>query len=548
MRVTLDLSRLLEEGKLSPAEAEQLSALAAHDTGSFAINILVGFGIVAVSAGAVALVPTPVTALILGLVVFTIGLAFTLQGQEQWSLLAQICFVVGTLMFSGSVLTIGKGALAAMLIVTAALAGASIVARSSLLVAAAVLALGACLGARAGYWHATYMLGIYEPLVTIILFSLLALGTYYLSKSLAADYERLALIAARTSMFMVTFGFWVGSLWGDDLLLIRSLLRGHRNILIKYSAVLDISPLAFVIGWSFVLLGAGIWGVRENRRWVVNVAAVFGAIHFYTQWFERLGAEPLSVLVSGLLMLAFAGDDTVDLRVACRSGGCWAAIPNRRSRPGPVPTFRVLHVLDRDGHSKSIFDPIRYNRTDVAQTHIRTGRIYSVGFIQIGCGSDHGFLLVACLASRAPRDHGISSCAASPQRGRQNNAKDGGLGRADTSVPLAHRDIGRCGLCNLAAQLDGLAREWRLRAACARGLPAALGIFWQRDRAVFTIPCHAAEGCALSSPAAPTRTRPSGWPQSGWRVDGNAIVGASARRDADWDLHQQRRCRRRSVH
>ena len=133
-------------------------------------------------------------------------------------------------------LTIGKGALAAMLIVTAALAGASIVARSSLLMAAAVLALGACLGARAGYWHATYMLAIYEPLVTIVLFSLLALGTYYLSKSLAADYERLALIAARTSVFMVNFGFWIGSLWGDNLLLIRSLLRGDPSILTNYSA------------------------------------------------------------------------------------------------------------------------------------------------------------------------------------------------------------------------------------------------------------------------------------------------------------------------
>ena len=72
-------------------------------------------------------------------------------------------------MFSNRLLTIGKGALAAMLIVTAALAGASIVARSSLLMAAAVLALGACLGARAGYWHATYMFAIYEPLVTIVL-------------------------------------------------------------------------------------------------------------------------------------------------------------------------------------------------------------------------------------------------------------------------------------------------------------------------------------------------------------------------------------------
>jgi hypothetical protein len=307
MKITLDLSQLLEEGKLSPAEAERLRALAAHDTGSFAINILVGFGVVAVSAGAVALVPTPVTALILGLVTFAIGLAFTLRGKEQWSLLAQICLVVGALLFCGGVLAIGKGALVAMLVVTATLAGASIVARSSLLIAAAVLALGACLGARAGYWHATYMLAIYEPLLTIVLFSLLALGTYYLSKSLAADYERVALIAARTSVFMVNFGFWIGSLWGDDLLLIRSLLRADPSILTKYFASSQmIPPQAFIIGWAVALLGAGIWAVRENRRWVVNIAAVFGAIHFYTQWFERLGLKPLSVLVGGLLMLAFA--------------------------------------------------------------------------------------------------------------------------------------------------------------------------------------------------------------------------------------------------
>jgi len=43
-----------------------------------------------------------------------------------------------------------------------------------------------------------------------------------------------------------------------------------------------------------------------NRRWLVNIAAAFGAIHFYTQWFERLGATPLSVLLGGVLMLLVA--------------------------------------------------------------------------------------------------------------------------------------------------------------------------------------------------------------------------------------------------
>jgi iron complex transport system permease protein len=200
------------------------------------------------------------------------------------------------------VLAIGEGALAAMLIVTAALTGAAIVARSGLLMAAAVLALGACLGARSGYWHATYMLAIYEPLITIVLFGLLALGTYHLSKFLPADDERLALIAARTSVFMVNFGFWIGSLWGDRVLLIRSLWRGHPPTLTNW----EIPPSVFVTGWAVVLLGTGVWAVQQNRRWVVNVVAVFAAIHFYTQWFERLGLEPMSVLVGGLIMLAIA--------------------------------------------------------------------------------------------------------------------------------------------------------------------------------------------------------------------------------------------------
>jgi hypothetical protein len=55
-----------------------------------------------------------------------------------------------------------------------------------------------------------------------------------------------------------------------------------------------------------VLLAAAVWGMRANRRWVVNVAAVFGAIHLYTQWFDRLGPGPLAFIVGGLLMLAFA--------------------------------------------------------------------------------------------------------------------------------------------------------------------------------------------------------------------------------------------------
>lgn len=307
MKITLDLSKLVEDGKLTAEEANRLQALAAHDTGSLAINTLVGFGVVAVSAGALALIPTAATALALGLGIFAIGLVLTFGRDDRWSLLAQICLVLGALMFCGGVLVPGNGALAAMAIVTASLAVAAIIAQSGLLMAAAVLALGACLGARAGYWHATYALAIYEPALTIVLFSALALAAYLVSKRLPAAYERLALVAARTAVLMVNFGFWVGSLWGDDLRLVRSLIHNDPSILTTGSTGSPIiSPVTFAVGWALALLGVGLWGMRANRRWVVNVAAVFGAIHFYTQWFDDLGPGPLSFMVGGLLMLVFA--------------------------------------------------------------------------------------------------------------------------------------------------------------------------------------------------------------------------------------------------
>ena len=78
MKITLDISKLVEEGKLTREEADKLTALAAHDTGSLGVNILIGFGVVAIAAGAVALVPTPLTAVGLGLALFAAGCAIVL--------------------------------------------------------------------------------------------------------------------------------------------------------------------------------------------------------------------------------------------------------------------------------------------------------------------------------------------------------------------------------------------------------------------------------------------------------------------------------------
>jgi len=147
-----------------------------------------------------------------------------------------------------------------------------------------------CLGARTGYFHTTYFLGIQEPALTVGLFTVFSVATYQLSKRLATKYQGIAIAAARTGVFLVNFGFWIGSLWGDR----------------KEGGAIVIADWVFATLWAIALIAAGAWAWKRNRRWLVNVVAVFGATHLYTQWFERLGASAQTVLTAGLLALGFA--------------------------------------------------------------------------------------------------------------------------------------------------------------------------------------------------------------------------------------------------
>ncbi len=290
MKVTIDLDKLLKDGKISQAEYGKFSQFAARGTAALAFNILVGFGVIAVSGAALALLPTPTTAIALGLVICAAGIALLYARHDHWMVLANICVLVGALLFGGGIVEADEGSIRSFLLVAIAFAAAGIFARSSLLTVLAVLALSSCLGARTGYFHATYFLGIKEPTLTVGLFTIFSGGTYQLSKRLAADYQTIAIAASRTGVFLVNFGFWIGSLWGDR----------------KEGGEIVIADWLFAALWAVALIAAGAWGWKSNRRWLVNVVAVFGAIHFYTQWFERLGPSPKTVLIGGVLALGFA--------------------------------------------------------------------------------------------------------------------------------------------------------------------------------------------------------------------------------------------------
>lgn len=281
MKITLDLAELVAKGQLTQAEADRLKGLASVETGALGVNILLAFGALAVSMGIGVLVPHPFTAIGLGGLMFGLGFSLTLAHEQRLGVFAQVCMVVGALGFIGGVAFFTDGNVFVNLILVALTAAAGVVAQSGLMVVIAVLALTGTIGTAFTGWNE---LGG-ATIVTIVVLMGLTLALYLFSLRTKPVYERLAITGARTAILMTNFAFFFGSIFGDMLTGVRAEI--------------------FAVVWAVLLIAFGIWGVVANRRWVVNLCAVFGAIHFFVQWFWHLGASPFSILGGGLLLIVF---------------------------------------------------------------------------------------------------------------------------------------------------------------------------------------------------------------------------------------------------
>jgi hypothetical protein len=98
------LIRLVEEGKLTPQEAERLQALATQDTGSLAINVLMSFGAVAVAAGIIALEPAFMTGAVLGVALVAIGVGISFLAARLWGLVGTATTIIGALLLAVGVI------------------------------------------------------------------------------------------------------------------------------------------------------------------------------------------------------------------------------------------------------------------------------------------------------------------------------------------------------------------------------------------------------------------------------------------------------------
>ncbi len=290
MKIVLNIKELLEEGQIDQIEYNKLLLLSKRQTTSLAFNLLVGFGIVASSIGAIALTPSPYSCFAFGLIVCAVGVLVKIRASDQWTVLSTTCLMSGLLMGSVAIVWLEEHwfqdiTYRSIAVVTIILGCSSYFVKSSLLATLAVLNLSTLLGSGVGYEFASYFIWLEYPSLTIVAFSILAICFYLLSKKVGADDEKLLITGSRVSVLLVNLGFWIGSLGGDVWLE---------------------SEYFFSITWAVAIFGTAFWAWKANRVWLINVLGIFGAIHFYTQWFETLGAQPLSLFLGGVIAVGIA--------------------------------------------------------------------------------------------------------------------------------------------------------------------------------------------------------------------------------------------------
>ena len=299
MKVVLDIDRLRSQGRITPDEFDRLRTFASEDTGSLGINILIAFGVVATAVGTLAQFHSSEAAIALGLVVGSAGVLIVRRQARAWGVLGSILTLVGAVTASGGFVMLSRGTWDGYLYGVLLCVLGALAARSGLLAAMSALALAGAIGANTepGDYFAT----LQWPTRIIAVFVPLSWGAHVWSSRLCGPRQRLALMFARTSLFLANLGLWIGSMAGDNLWSRHvdwSLLGPPRRV--------DAPGWAFAVVWAIALIATGVWALRRNQRWVVNLLAVFGAIHFFTQYFIRMHATPMSLIIAGVLALGIA--------------------------------------------------------------------------------------------------------------------------------------------------------------------------------------------------------------------------------------------------
>ena len=312
-KITLDLDALVAEGRLTKSEAERLASMAVTGRGlSTVVQVLYILGALGLAGGVMALKPDPMTGMVLAALALGFAIATPAMKREDIALLGTAMGIAGTVGLAGSVgMQFGEilPPVAVNAIMTAIAFGAALALRSRFLAALVPLGLASLLGSSSEYWHASYAIIVTEAAITVMAFAALAGLLLLASLRLPQIWSAMATVAARMSLLLMNFGFWVGSLWGDhigDHFASRGNAWGsdwEAAEAFRQTAFF-IPDWAFVAGWAAVSVAAIVF--LHRYRFAVNASITFLAINVYTQFFEWFGDSAFIMLTGGVTLLAFA--------------------------------------------------------------------------------------------------------------------------------------------------------------------------------------------------------------------------------------------------
>lgn len=372
MKHLVDVDGLVEDEVLTQEQADEILRRSREGLVALAINIVLFLGILSVVVGTYLLKLGPESSIVVGSIISLAGILSVFKLGPRFNIIANAVSFVGTAIFVGGfvwyfveeldsltpaillgfiVAAIGYTAFSRLgkrfrfifgwiTVLGVATHIAGILGTESKLnvdwlalsyVGALLIATGVALNVRfisalsivafasalaaTGYWHATYWLAIFEPTLTILEFTAIALTCAALSRRLNERYARHSRMVGLLAYVWINMAMWVGSLWGDVVgEHIWGPDRADHTDLSSYKMALDafeawtivIPELLYVIVWAAAILAVGIWAALSNRRRVFNAAVTFGAIHFYTQWFERLEQSARSLIIAGVIAIVLA--------------------------------------------------------------------------------------------------------------------------------------------------------------------------------------------------------------------------------------------------
>lgn len=222
----------------------------------------------------------------IGFVLGVVGVLLRNGTAARWDAVGSTLLVAGTFACAGGLVRIADSGAVGFLLAAGFLLAGAVLSDSRMMAGMSVVCIAGSFGAITSYEHQGWTLTFGQPALTVVLFGILAAVAY----RVAADDDQskhLAVAFARASVLMVNFGFWDGSLWGDHFR--TAMYRAH---LYTHSESAPVLPAGFFsLAWAACIGWVAIWGAKQRNRRVFNSAAVFGAIHFYTQCFKRFGCS-----------------------------------------------------------------------------------------------------------------------------------------------------------------------------------------------------------------------------------------------------------------